>query len=470
MAAELSRLQDDVAPAEPDAVRALIEAELGSAVDDVFADLDWEPIAAASIGQAHRARLRDGRPVIVKVQRPGIAEMVARDTDVLETLARTVSERAPWAAEYHVLELTHEFTARLREELDYRTEADHAVQIAANLADFGGVHIPEVHRRLSTARVLVMEWIDGVPLRRSDAIDALGVDREELADTLLRCFLQQMLVDGHFHADPHPGNIMVLADGRLVLIDFGAAARISQLDMAALRDMLVAVGQRSAPALREAITAVATLRPDVDDDQFERALARFMGRHLGPGQLPSAAMFTELLQLFFAFGISMPTEFSTMFRALGTLEGTLTTLCPGYATIDAAQRIAGEWARERLRPSSLEELARGELVSLLPTLRRIPRHVDRIATGLERGALRAQVSLLSQERDVAVVTRLVNRVVLAFLGGIVGLMSVWLISIRGGPPLTGGTSLFEFFGYFGLFCATILILRVLVAVVRDGFN
>jgi ubiquinone biosynthesis protein len=132
--------------------------------------------------------------------------------------------------------------------------------------------------------------------------------------------------------------------------------------------------------------------------------------------------------------------------------------------------VAGEWARDRLRPDTLEELARAEVMSLLPTLRRIPKHVDRIATGLERGTLGAQISLFSHDRDVTVITRLWNRAVLAFLGGVVGLMSVGLLAIQGGPPLTGSTSLYQFFGYFGLFCTTTLVLRVLVAVVRDGVN
>ena len=467
---ELSRLQDQVTEADPNAVRALIEEELGAPVDTVFASFDWKPVAAASIGQAHRGRLRSGEEVIVKVQRPGIAELVERDIDVLETLANTIVARAPWTARYNVLELTAEFTGRLREELDYRVEAEHASEIATNIAAFTEVHIPHVYRELTTAKLLVMEWLDGVPLRSTDRIDAIGVDRGKLADVLLRCCLQQMLVDGHFHADPHPGNIMVLDDGRIGLIDFGAAGRLGPTDIGALRDMMIAVSERSPAALREAIVSVATLRPGYDDDQLERALGRFMGRHLGAGRAPSAAMFTEMLQIFFGYGIGLPPEFSTLFRALGTLEGTLTTLSPGFLAIDAAQQVAGEWARDRLRPETLEELARSEVMALLPTLRRIPKHVDRIATGLQRGTLGAQISLFSQNRDVVFVTRLWNRAVLAFLGAMVGLMSVGLLAIKGGPPLAGTTSLYQFFGYFGLFCATTLILRVLVAVVRDGTN
>jgi ubiquinone biosynthesis protein len=465
--AELSRLQDQVAPAPPEAVLALLEAELGRPAGEVFAELDPEPIAAASIAQAYRGRLRDGQPVVVKVQRPGIAGSVERDLLVLAELARVAETRTAWGADYHVTELAGEFADRLREELDFRLEARNATEIAALTGE--QVHVPAVHTELSTARILVMEWLDGVSVREVERIDALGLDRARLAEALLRSSLRQMLVDGRFHADPHPGNVLVLADGRLGLIDFGATGRLDPLQQASLREMLVAVGQRDAGLLRSAVLEVATLRRHFDD-QLERALARFMARHLAAGAAPSAAMFNDLLQLFFAFGINLPPEFSTFFRALVTLEGTLTTLSPGYLVIEAAERLAAEWARASLAPASLEELARRELGSLALLLRRTPRQLDRIATIVQRGDLQTRVRLLADPEDVRTVTRLLNRAVRAGLGGLVGLLSVMLLGTQGGPPFTGDTSLFQFFGYFGLFCATTLILRVIVAVLRDGLN
>jgi ubiquinone biosynthesis protein len=467
--AELSRLQDQVAPAPPEAVRALLEAELGRPVEEVFAELDPEPIAAASIAQAYRGRLRGGEPVVVKVQRPGIAEAVDRDLLVLAELARVAETRTAWGADYNVTDLAGEFADRLREELDFRLEARNATEIAA-LTERDQVHVPVVHTSLSTARILVMEWLDGVSVREVERIDALGLDRARLAETLLRSSLRQMLVEGRFHADPHPGNVLVLADGRLGLIDFGATGRLDPLQQASMRDMLVAVQQRDAGLLRSAVLEVATLRRHFDDDQLERALARFMARHLAAGAAPSAAMFNDLLQLFFAFGINLPPEFSTFFRALVTLEGTLATLSPGYLVIEAAEQVAAEWARASLAPGSLEELARRELGSLALLLRRTPRQLDRIATIVQRGDLQARVRLFADAEDVRTVTRLLNRVVLAGLGGLVGVLSVLLLGTNGGPPFTGDTSLFQFFGYFGLFCATVLILRVIVAILRDGLN
>ncbi|HEV3134958.1 MAG TPA: AarF/UbiB family protein [Acidimicrobiia bacterium] len=470
VAEELSHLQDQVAPAPPDGVRELLEDELGSSVDEVFAEFDSQPLAAASIGQVHRARLHGGQQVVVKVQRPGIADSVNRDLDVLNQLATVVEQRTTWGAEYHVCDLADEFAERLREELDFEIEARNASDIAANLHGASDVRIPAVFHDLTTRRVLVMEWLDGVSVRDADAIDELGVDRRELAEDLLRCMLQQMLVDAQYHADPHPGNVMVLRNGRLALIDFGAASRIDPLQQTAIRDVMVAVSQRDADLLRQAALQVATLRRDVDDEDLERALSRFMTRHLAPGVVPSAAMFNDLLQLFFTFGINLPPELSTFFRALITLEGTLTILSPGYPVIDRAEAIATEWVRARMAPSTLEELAREELLRMGPLLRRLPRRLDRMANQIERGNFRARVSLFSDPHDERVVTKLVNRTVLALVGGVVGLIGAILLGVKGGPPFAGDTTLYEFFGYFSLFCSVVLIMRVIVSVLHDGVN
>jgi ubiquinone biosynthesis protein len=451
-------------------MRAVVEAELGRRVDEVFEEFDWQPLATASIAQAYRARLRGGDRVVVKVQRPGIADAVERDSLVLEQLARTAEARTPVARQYRVADLAAEFTTVLRQELDFRLEARNAATIAADLRATPEVHVPEVYETLTTPRLLVLEWLEGVSVREAARLAELGVDREKVADSLLRCFLQQMLVDGVFHADPHPGNVLVLSDGRIGLLDFGAVGRLDTLQQAAVRDMLVALGRVDAPALRDAVLQVASVRRHVDDEQLERALARFVARHLGRGAAPSAAMLNDMLGLLASFGIVLPPEFSTLFRALGTLEGTLTTLLPGFGVIDATRAIAAEWVGDRLTADTFKDALEAEALSLLPLLRRAPRHVDRLATIVERGDLQARISLLSDEDDVRAVTRLVNRGILALIGSVVGVLSVMLLGTPGGPPFTGDTSLFQFFGYFGLFCASVLILRVIVAVLHDGLN
>jgi ubiquinone biosynthesis protein len=263
---------------------------------------------------------------------------------------------------------------------------------------------------------------------------------------------------------------MLLSDGHLALIDFGAAGRLDPVQQAALRDLMAGVSRRDSDAVVQAVLQVASLRRGVDVNDFERALARFMAQHLAPGSQPDAAMFNAMLRLMFDFGITMPAEWSTFFRALIVLEGTLTTIAPGYSVIDAAESIAAKWVRSLINPSSMQQAVRDELLRTVPMLRRLPRHIDRAFNSLERDGLRVRVSHFSDPHDEHVVVRLVNRLVLALLAGAIGLVSVGLIAIDDGPAFSDSTSLFRILGYFGLFCATVLAMRVIVAVLRDGLN
>lgn len=467
--AELSRLQDHVAPADTAGIEALLTAELGAPPHAVFAWFEAAPLAAASIGQAHRARLATGEPVIVKVQRPDVAALVERDLDILLRMAQALEARAGWARECAVLEMTRGFADALREELDFRIEARN---IAA-VADSSRVRVPAVHAQWTTSRVLVMEHLDGVSVRHAEPVLAQsGADRHDLARGLLAAMLGQVVLEGTFHADPHPGNVLVLRDGQLALIDFGSVGRLDPLQQAALRRLLLAVARRNPAELHDALLDLAqAARPAAaGEDRLEPALAQFLAQHLGPGTVPDAAMFTTLFRLLADSGLVFPPVIAAVFRAMITLEGTLARLAPGFQIIEETQTIAASWLGEVLSPASLRDAATDQALGLLPVLRRLPRRLDRITTSLERGTLTTSVRLLADHRDRQFVATMAGRAVLAFLGAAFGIISVMLIGVRGGPLLTpaaagtGGTSLFHAFGYAGLFFSLVLILRVIIAI------
>jgi ubiquinone biosynthesis protein len=468
----LAQLQSQVAPEPPEAMRELIEAELGASVDEVFAEFEWEPIAAASIGQVYRATLRTGEPVIVKAQRPRVASLVARDTKVLLRLAQTAEHNTPLGAEYRVRELAQAFTDSLYEELDFRIEANNTSTIAGNMADQALITVPAIHDQFSTARLLVQERLVGIDIDQFDAIDAAGVDRSVLADALLRAVLTQMMTDGFFHADLHPGNLMVLEDGTLGMIDFGATGRLDPLLQSSLRQMLMAVSVGDASLLRQAVTEVMEIDVDLDPDALERALGRFMAAHISSGGGVGAAAINDLMQLLTTFGIRVPPELTTFSRALLILEGTLTTLAPSYRQAEHAHEVGEEWVSTRVEEAggSMEDLARDELIKQLPTLRQLPRRADRIGEMLERGSLSTRVSLFSNQTDVDVMTRLVNRLTLGFVSTMLGLISVLLLNSTEGPLLANGVELLQVFGGLGLVTASVLMLRVVAGIVRDGLS
>jgi ubiquinone biosynthesis protein len=471
---ELAGLQDQVAPAPRAAIEALLAEELSAPVTDLFDEFDPKPLAAASIAQVYRARLSSGEAVVVKVQRPGIREPIERDLDILLNLARTIEARAAWAQRFGVLELAAGFAEALKEELDFRIEARNTVTVTATLAggkSQPGVCIPRVFSHLSTSRVLVLEHLDGVSVREAGPlIEEQKLSRLELARTLLRSMLHQIMRDGTFHADPHPGNILVLRDGRLALIDFGSVGRLDPIQQTALKQMLIALDRRDALLLSDALLDLAQAREAVttaDEDRLVRALAQLMAQRLGPGMPLGPALFQELFELVFAFGLAFPPVVGGVFRALVTLQGTLEVLSPGFQMLDEARSVGAELLREAMAPSSLRSAATSEALGMLPIFRRLPRRVDHVAAALERGTLSVGVRPFADERDVNVLKRLVNRGVLAFLGAALGVIAVQLLGLSGGPTLAPAFSAYQLFGYLSLFLSIVLILRVVIAITRE---
>ncbi|MEV5570804.1 AarF/UbiB family protein [Spirillospora sp. NPDC052269] len=468
--AELGRLRDRAAPVPWERIEQVLRDELGAPVDEVFAEFEREPLAAASVAQVHTARLRTGEEVVVKVQRPGVRTVVERDLDIVRRLARTLDARAGWGRALGIVELAEGFATALREELDFRIETRNmaAVSSAHRNSDVDDrVHIPRPHEDLCSARVLVMEHLHGVPLSQAGpAIARRGLDQAELARDLLDEMLRQIMLDGVFHADPHPGNLLLLDDGRLGMIDFGSVGRLDSGLRASLGRILLAVNRADPIALTDALLEV-TARPDeLDEQALERALGAFMARHLAAGQTPDAAMFTELFRVMTRFALAVPAEFAAVFRALGTLEGGLTELAPGFDMVGEARTFGASQLGERLRPESLRDAATSELAAMLPTLRRIPRRLDRITSAIEGGRLTVNVRLFADERDRATVTGLLHQFLLTLLASTAGVMAVLLLGLKNGPAMTDSVDLYQFLGYGMLVVCSVLALRVLVGVFR----
>jgi len=475
---ELAQLQDRAEPAPWEQVERVIAQSLGAPAEEVFAELQPEPAAAASIAQVHRARLRDGEglgpEVAVKVQRPEIRATVEQDLDILLRLAVRLEDRARWARAVGTADVVRGFAASMREELDFRVEARNMTAVAATWAGQQRaasndimVVLPALHEQLSTEQVLVIQWLDGVSLRAADqVIESHGLDRAELARVLLRSMVYQITEGGVFHADPHPGNILLLTDGRLALLDFGSVGRLDAQQRYALQALLLALGRGDPAALRDALLELVSRPDEVDELALERALGQFIARHLAGGTAATAEMFTDLFRLATRFELVIPAEIATVLRSLATLEGTLSLLTPGIdiaseARAYAADKVAG------VSPLAVPKTAAEELIALVPVLRRLPRRFDRITSGLEQGRLSINVRPFADERDRRMITSLTHQVLLTVLAATSGITAALLLGVTSGPKITPNVSLSQLIGYYLLVVAGILGLRMLYLIFKD---
>ncbi|GII62600.1 ubiquinone biosynthesis protein UbiB [Sphaerisporangium krabiense] len=482
---ELTLLRDRASPAPWDEVEGVLAAELPGPLEEVFPEFDRRPLASASIAQVYAARLRSGERVVVKVQRPGIADVVERDLDIMARLAASLEVRTRWGRALGVRDLVRGFADALREELDFRVEAANMTAVAAVSAGTA-VHVPAVHAPLCGRRVLVMERLDGSPLGEDpapsrapapsgEAADpppggpepaAGDADRSELARTLLEALLRQIMLDGVFHADPHPGNIMLLADGRLGLLDFGSVGRLDAGLRASLQRLLLAMDRGDPLGVSDALLEVVPRPGEIDEPRLERELGRFMARHLNHGPAGGVRMFTDLFRIVSGHGLAVPPEVAAVFRTLATVEGTLTGLAPGFDLIGEARAFAGRHFAERRDPAAIRKAATDELAALLPMLRRLPRRVERIVGAAEQGRLTVNVRLLADERDRRHVTGMLHQVLLTVLAATTGLMAVLLLGVESGPKVTAAVTLYQLLAYNLLVVAAVLALRVLVLIFR----
>lgn len=466
---ELGRLHSEVAKVPFERIRECVEGELGRPLEEVFAAFDPEPLAAASIAQAHSARLHGGEEVVVKVQRPGIVPVVRRDLDIIRRLARRFDEYTDWGPAIGVLELADGFAGALLEELDFEVEA---ANIAAVADATGGseVRIPRVYEAYTGRRVLVMERLHGTQVGGGDLSAEEG---ERIARVLLDCLLEQVLMSGIFHADPHPGNILVLDGGGVGLLDYGSVGRLDARTREALQMMLLAIDRGDAVLLTDTLLDVVDDPGEIDAERLRRSLGQFMARYLHGSTTASMRMFTELLMLVTRFGLVLPAELAGVFRALATLEGTLVHLSPGFDTVAEAKRYAGARMSEQLGTGNLREMASAELIALLPTLRRLPRRLDRITDQLHKGRFTVQARLFAHPEDRRLLRSVVWRAVMTVLAVVTGFMSVGLFNVTetqgvSWPELATHTKALNLLAWVLLAATAMFVLRLLVDMVRDG--
>ncbi|QHT61768.1 AarF/ABC1/UbiB kinase family protein [Paenibacillus lycopersici] len=409
--AELERLQDSV-PASPfDEVAPIIEEELGAPIGELFRSFAEEPLAAASIGQVYRACLPDGTPVAIKVQRPGIQRLIETDMDILADWARLAEGTMEWARNYRLGEIIDELGQVLRKELDYSLEARNAERFMAQSEPLQHVLVPKVYWDYSSKRVLTMAYVDGVKLSDRSALERRGLDTRQLADRFATTMLHQILVSGHYHGDPHPGNVLALEDGSLALLDFGMVGRLNPAMKKQFVSFIIALRNHSSKGVLRAISNMGVIPEETDMDALAADVDDMREKYykLPLNRIGFEEVVGDLFSLSFKHRIRIPSELTLLGKALLTMEGVVTALDPSFSVFDVAEPFGRKLFLERIDPRNIVKQWLEDIPEMLDLISDVPLSLKQLARLIRQGKLRVEVASPQVDALTKKMDRLGNR-------------------------------------------------------------
>jgi predicted unusual protein kinase regulating ubiquinone biosynthesis (AarF/ABC1/UbiB family) len=439
----LRRLQDKVEPFPYEEVEEIVQAELGVRISKAFSRFDREPLAAASLGQVHRAALRDGRPVAVKVQRPSIREQITEDLEAFREIAQVLAGRTEMGKRFDIESMIEEFRKTLLRELDYRQEAQNMVALGVALKDFERIVVPQPIDDYTTTRVLTMDFISGAKVTSLTPLTKIDIDGCGLAEELFRAYLQQILVDGFFHADPHPGNVFLTDDGRIALLDLGMVARIAPTLRDQLLKLVIAVSEGKGEEAADQIEKIGERLEAYDERELRRRIGELVGsvQHTTVSELQMGHIVMELSRLAGECGVRIPPELTMLGKTLLHLDEIGRTLDPSFDPNASIRRNSTELLQQRMRQSISPGNLFASLLEAREFVGKLPERVNKVLDLLSTNSLRLRVDAIDERELISGLQKIANRIAL-------GLVLAALII--GAALLTQVPTPFRIFGYPGL--------------------
>ena len=458
---ELAKLQSEARPFPWEEARAVLVAELGAEPDSLFAAIEREPFAAASTAQVHRAIALDGRVVAVKIQRPQILAKTKADLGVIEELASVAEARFALARQIGAADVVGEFAAGVLRELDYRNEAYQAKRLADAMAKFPAIHVPDIDDSRSTARVLTMEFIDGIKISHADEIAAAGLDTLELGSTFIRAIIKQVLVDGFFHGDPHPGNVFVdPKTGRIVFLDLGLVGRLDRQQRLDLLSLIYAVREVDIPGIADGLMALGTAGPGFDEGRFRDHVDQLAHQYLIYGHVDSLGQaLSGFLGAVFEAGLRLDSQLTLAIKAVIQAEETARALSWDIDIAGAAAEEAADALRESLDYDRLRKQARSTALRIgKEVARRVPSVEDAAFKWFDmfnRGRITVEVDTADLGKRIGAVAAIGRQATVGLIvaGQLIGTAIVMAILLQ------PGASGFEGFAYAAMiaFAVTLLV-------------
>ena len=463
---ELSKLQDDV-PAFPfKEVCKVIKSEFGRPPEELFDSLEEKPQASASIGQVHRAVLKDGESVAVKFQRPGIRKIIEVDLEIMLHLATLAEHHIEELALHRPVKIVDEFARTLEKEIDYKIEATNMERCARQFLDDPHVYIPKVYREVTSSRVLTAEFVEGIKISDIDKLESAGLDRKVITARGADLVLEQVFEHGFFHTDPHPGNIFALPNNVLCLIDFGMVGVVDRQTRDDFVDLLDSIVHQNEIQASDALLKLTYWDEEPDRRRLEREVADFMGRHLYKplGEIELGKLLQQMLEVAGDFQLHIPPDLFLMIKALGTVEGVGRMLDPDFDMIDRATPFITNVKLARYKPERIVEDVFDLSTKLLRFVRQFPKEVLDITQMIRRQKLSLRIEHRGLETMLVTHDRISNRISFSILIAALIIGSA-LIVISETPPLIYGISLI---GIILFLAAAMMGIWLLVAILKKG--
>ena len=463
--AEFSKLQD-AAPAIPfDELLPQLTEDLGAPPETVFARIETQALAAASLAQVHRAWLADGTAVILKVRRPGIRPVVEADLRLLARLAEIVEAEAPELRRYRPREVVRQFTLSLRRELDFSAEGRNAERIAANFADHPEIVVPRIHWPWTGERLNVQDYVEGISGRDLAAVEAAGLDRKLLARRGARAVLKMMLEDGFFHADPHPGNVFYLPDNRIAFIDFGMVGRLSEERRYQLAVLLHGLVSHDAEKVVEVLLEWSG-GAQIDNGTLQTEIDAFVAQYHGVPlkSLDLGAMLSDLVAILREHGLALPSDLALLIKAFITLEGMGRQLDPDFDMAGEATPFLEQVLLAHAAPGALLQRGWRTLGGALALIAGLPQDLRQLLRSARSGKLQVQVEVLPLKHFGDRLDRAASRLAISIVTAALIVGSAIVMTVEREPALPGLPS----FGLLGFIAAVIGGVWVLLSIWRGG--
>ena len=466
--AELRGLQDDVRPFPFEQAERVIEEDLGNSIDRLFLEFEREPVAAASIGQVHRAVLPNGRRVAVKVQRPGAPRQIEADLNLLYQAAKLVKERVRVLDFIDARSVVDEFARQIRQELDYRLEARNAQTVYRNFAGNPKVHVPRVHWTYTRARVLTLEWLDGTQLADIDVLPLTMEERRDIAYLVTEAWMEMIFRHGFFHGDPHPANVLVLEEaGTIGLVDFGAVGKLSDDDLSKVTRLFIDAAQENVDALPKRLRDLGVTYPREREDEFLSELREIYYRYYGASlaEIDPIQVIREAFQLIYSMNLHLPTRFLLLDRSIATLGAVGVELYPDFNVFEVARPYARGLLLDRFTPERVAKRAQRDAVRYAQVFAEAPFQWHDFMEQVRDGQIEVGFVHKGLDEFLEQTQRVFNRLVIALIvtGGLIGSSLIGVFA-KGGPHLFGINTI----ALIGFALSTVLGLWLLWGVVRSG--